>query len=138
MRKFCVLFCSAAALLLSACSQEESTLRVSQILIGSGTNESEEIVVYKDSFLPSDKTFYAHVFTEGFSKPEEVTGAWWYVPQDRKIFETSVEVTPQYPVAKFVLTNTTERWAAGEYLFTVFRGEKQLGEKSISVLERGE
>src|SRR3989339_1126868 len=130
MRKFCVLFCSAAALLLSACSQEEHTLRVSQILIGSGTNEAEEIVVYKDSFLPSDKTFYAHVFTEGFFEPEEVTGAWWYVPQDRKIFETSVEVNPQYPVAKFVLTKPPDRGPAAEDPLTVSRARKHLGGKS--------
>ena len=132
-----LLFSGVAAVLLVSCASSGDTLSVSQVLIGSEINDRQEVVVFKDRFLPSDRTFHAHVFVEGLTKTAEITGAWWYVPQDRKIFETVVSVTPEFPVAKFVLSNNAQDWAVGEYLFIAHHEDQELFSKEILVSGRG-
>lgn len=131
-----LLLSGAAAVLLVACSPSGDVLSVQQVLIGSEMNESQEIVVFKDRFVPSDRTFHAHVFVEGLTESAKVKGAWWYVPQDRKVFETVVSVTPEFPVAKFILSNSAQDWAAGEYSFIVHQGDRELHRKEIIVSDR--
>ncbi|PIR53336.1 hypothetical protein COU76_01770 [Candidatus Peregrinibacteria bacterium CG10_big_fil_rev_8_21_14_0_10_49_10] len=73
------------------------------------------------------------MFLEGHTGSVVVTGAWWYVPREQKIFETTATVTPEFPVAKFSLSNNRGDWPVGDYRFTVDAAGEQLGEKVITV-----
>ncbi|PIQ75940.1 hypothetical protein COU78_03165 [Candidatus Peregrinibacteria bacterium CG10_big_fil_rev_8_21_14_0_10_49_24] len=121
-------------LLLSACVEQPQKPEVTQVLIGSDVNERQEIIKEKSVFSAKDTTFHAHVFTKGLTEPMKLSGSWWYVPQSRKIFETKSEVTPEFPVAKFLLSNS-KGWPAGEYRFEVSGNEGLLSEKTIQVQE---
>ena len=133
-----VMFSFLTAVLLVACAPTEggdTTLNVSQILIGSQVNERNEIEVNKDQFVPSERTFHAHVFMAGLEGPTEIVGSWWYVPNQQKIFETIISVTPEFPAAKFVLQNSQQDWASGRYEFVVQSGDKTLSNREIMVFD---
>jgi len=129
VRTYLTLFISA--ILLTACSTDG--VQVSQILIGSEVNEREEIVVDREEFSRSDRTFHAHVFTEGHTEQMEIIGTWWYGDTSgRKVFETRAIVTPEFPVAKFIL-QSNEDWPVGTYTFVASDGERELEMKNITV-----
>jgi|OM-RGC.v1.025761273 hypothetical protein len=133
-----VVFPFLAAVLLVACAPTEggdTTLNVSQILIGSQVNERNEIEVNKNQFIPSERTFHAHVFIAGLEESTEIVGSWWYVPKQQKIFETTVSVAPEFPVAKFVLQNSQQDWASGTYEFVVQSGDTRLSNREILVFD---
>lgn len=114
------------SLLLVACGGPT----VTQILTSPTVNDDKEIEAPSDLFTSTGETIHAHVFFEEIKEQTEVTGAWWYVPAEQKIFERQVFVTPEFPVAKFSLTNTTE-WPAGPYKFVVTSGGKELSTKEV-------
>lgn len=123
-----------AVLFLAACTAQLQKPEVTQVLIGSDVNDRQEILREKSVFSSKDTTFHAHVFTKGLSEPTKLEGAWWFVPQNRKIFQTKSDVTPEFPVAKFLLSNSGG-WPLGEYRFEVTNGDTMLAEKTIEVQE---
>ena len=92
-------------LFLVACGKKEG-LHVSKVYIGAELNAQQEIVEESVSFTADQSAFHVHTVVEGLPEPTEVTGSWWYVPAQHKIYETRVVVTPEAPVAQFALSNT--------------------------------
>jgi hypothetical protein len=128
------IFSFSVALLLTACISQPQKMEVSKILIGSELSERQEIVRETRVFSSEDMSFHAHVFTKGAAEPTKLAGAWWYLPQNRKIFETRSEVSAELPVAKFLLSNSNG-WPVGEYKFEISHEGVVLAEKIIQVKE---
>ncbi len=127
----------ASVLLLTACTQSASTgVSISQVYIGSQLNDRGEIEVIQTEFPVDQNAIFAHAIVTGFTEAILVTGEWWYDSGDapRKIYEASVTVVPDRPVAMFTI-QSTQNWVPGEYRFVMMLEDEQLSETKFSVVE---
>ncbi len=127
----------ASVLLLTACAQSASTgVSISQVYIGAQLNDRGEIEVVQTEFPVDQNAIFAHAIVTGHTDATLVTGEWWYDGGDapRKIYQASVTVIPDRPVAMFTL-QSTQNWVPGEYRFVMMLEDEQLSETKFSVVE---
>ena len=128
---------AASIFALASCSNgAESSLGVSQILLGGQVNARDEIEQSQTEFPPEQTMIHAHAFVTGLSASTLVRAEWWFDSDEapKKIYETSVTLTPDRPVAKFSL-QSTKQWPVGDYRFLLFSAEDQIGETEFEVTE---
>lgn len=109
---------------------------VEKILIGSQVNEKGEIGVNRIAFAPAETTLHAHAIVANVRESTLINGAWWYNDGDvpRKIYDVNVTVTPEGPVAQFVVRSKTP-WPPGRYRFVVSQDGEEIKERAYTVEE---
>lgn len=119
-------------LFLVACSADDS-VQVSQVLMGGTVNERNEIENQQTTFSPTQNSIFAHAFVQNLQGEALVQGEWWYDTGDsRKIYQASVTLDPEHPVAKFTLQSTQD-WPKGDYRFVLVLDGETLSETEFSV-----
>lgn len=119
---------------LVACAANSSGITVSKVLMAGQLNSKGEIETEQTSFAPTQVAIYAHAFIEGHTESTIVRGEWWFDggKEPKKIYEATVTVLPDRPVAMFTL-QSTQQWPVGDYRFVMYYVQEQLSETKFSV-----